>query len=123
MRDDTLPPASAPTSANDRGAPYAGFQCLKGETHLHTLHSDGRDGVAEMFRACHRAGYDFAVLTDHNTLSGSPEALAAGTALPAGALVGTELTTFRGHAVCTGVACMPEWRDLEQRGVDAFARE
>src|SRR5438067_1762741 len=38
-------------------------------------------------------------------------------------LLGAELTTFRGHAVCTGITAMPEWRDLERRGVDALARE
>src|SRR5207248_2049905 len=38
-------------------------------------------------------------------------------------LLGAELTTFRGHAVCTGITAMPEWRDLERRGIDAFARD
>src|SRR5579883_2007747 len=85
---------------------------LKGEPHLHTLHSDGRDAVPAMFDACRRAGYDFAVLTDHNTVSGQPEA-AEQEILPA--IGGTELTTFRGHAVCTGVTQLPEWRNLETR--------
>src|SRR4051812_13491558 len=54
-------------------SPYAALTLLRGETHLHTLHSDGADTVADMLAACARAGYDFAVLTDHSTTSGAAE--------------------------------------------------
>ncbi len=102
--------------------PYqaAGLQRLKGEMHLHSHHSDGQDSVAAMLHACRAAGYDFVVLTDHNTVSGGPELLAApGVAT----LLGAEATTFHGHAVCTGITALPEWRDLERRGMDAFAAD
>jgi hypothetical protein len=97
------------------------YQVLKVETHLHTLHSDGQHSVAAMFEACHSAGYDAVALTDHNTLSGLPEAAEAADPLGLVLLPGVEVTTFRGHAVVLGVARVPEWRDLEQRGMDALA--
>ena len=94
---------------------------LKVETHLHTLHSDGQHSVAAMFEACHSAGYDAVALTDHNTLSGLDEAAAAAERLGLVLVPGVEVTTFRGHAVVLGVARVPEWRDLEERGMDALA--
>lgn len=105
-----------------RGNPYQshGLVPLKGEIHLHTRHSDGRDTPAAMLRACRDAGYAFAAITDHNTISGVEEARAAAADLGLLLIPGFELTTFQGHAVCLGVTALPEWRDLEARGMDAF---
>jgi hypothetical protein len=105
--------------------PYAtrGYQVLKVETHLHTVHSDGRDSVAAMFEACREAGYDAVALTDHNTVSGLAEAAALAHRLGLVFIPGVEVTTFRGHAVVLGVTRVPEWRDLEARGMDALARD
>lgn len=103
--------------------PYVvgGYQVLKVETHLHTLHSDGQDSVAAMFEACQSAGYDAVALTDHNTVSGLEEAADVAERLGLICVPGVEVTTFRGHAVALGVARVPEWRDLEARGMDALA--
>jgi PHP domain len=103
--------------------PYVagGYKVLKVETHLHTLHSDGQHGVSAMLEACKSAGYDAVALTDHNTLSGLHEATVAAERLGLILLLGVEVTTFRGHAVALGVVSVPEWRDLEQRGMDALA--
>jgi hypothetical protein len=103
--------------------PYTagGFEVLKVETHLHTLHSDGQHGVAEMLAACRTAGYDAVALTDHNTLSGLAEARAAADGLDLILLPGVEVTTFRGHAIVLGATRVPEWRDLDVRGMDALA--
>src|SRR5438105_2550977 len=105
--------------------PYttAGYQVLKVETHLHSLHSDGQHSVSAMFEACHAASYDAVALTDHNTLSGIQEAAAAADRLGLVLLPGVEVTTFRGHAVVLGVTHVPEWRDLERRGMDALSHE
>ncbi|MDQ6669501.1 MAG: CehA/McbA family metallohydrolase [Chloroflexota bacterium] len=105
--------------------PYAGseYQVLKVETHLHTLHSDGQHSVAAMFEACHSAGYDAVALTDHNTLSGIDEAATVAERLGLILVPGVEVTTFRGHAVVLGVTRVPEWRDLEERGMDALAAD
>lgn len=105
--------------------PYAarGLALLKLEPHLHTLHSDGKDSVAAMFEACRSAGYDAVALTDHNTLSGVPEAAEVAHRLGLILVPGVEVTTFRGHAVALGIHHVPEWRDLEARGMDALAAE
>ena len=103
--------------------PYAarGYVLLKLEPHLHTLHSDGQDDVRAMLEACRDAGYDAVALTDHNTSSGLAEAVELAEMLGLIVLPGVEVTTFRGHAVALGIATVPEWRDLEARGMDALA--
>ena len=103
--------------------PYAarGYLRLKLEPHLHTLHSDGQDDVRAMLAACRDAGYDAVALTDHNTASGLAEGVEAAERLGLVLLPGVEVTTFRGHAVALGIATVPEWRDLEARGMDALA--
>ena len=93
------------------------------ETHLHTVHSDGRDSVAATFEACRSAGYDVVALTDHNTVSGLSEAADVASRLGLVFVPGVEVTTFRGHAVVLGVTRVPEWRDLEARGFDALVRD
>jgi hypothetical protein len=105
--------------------PYLGgrFEPLKLEPHLHTVHSDGQDTVTSMFEACRLAGYDVVALTDHNTLSGLAEAHGAAEKLGLILIPGVEVTTFRGHAVVLGVSRVPEWRDLESRGIGALADE
>jgi hypothetical protein len=105
--------------------PYAalGYEVLKFEPHLHTVHSDGQDSVAAMFEACLGAGYDAVALTDHNSVAGHAEAAEIAARLDLVLLPGVEVTTFRGHAVVLGVARVPEWRDLEVRGMDALAAD
>jgi hypothetical protein len=106
-------------------SPYTagGYQVLKVETHLHTLHSDGQASVEAMFSACLSAGYDAVALTDHNTLSGMDVAMNVADTLGLILIPGVEVTTFRGHAIALGVSRVPEWRDLEARGMDALAEE
>jgi PHP domain len=98
-----------------------GYHLLKLEPHLHTLHSDGQDDVPTMLEACREAGYDAVALTDHNTNSGLTEAVDVANSLGLILVPGVEVTTFRGHAVALGVATVPEWRDLEMRGMDHLA--
>src|SRR5438270_12875386 len=86
------------------------YIALKFEPHLHTLHSDGQDSVASMFEACKAASYDAVALTDHNTVSGLPEAEVIARDLHLVMIPGTELTIFHGHAVGWGGSRVPEWR-------------
>jgi PHP domain len=107
------------------GSPYAsaGYTLLKFEPHLHTVHSDGQDTIEAMFTACKSAGYQAVALTDHNTVSGLDEAAVVARRLGLIFVPGVEVTTFHGHAVVLGITRMPEWRNLEQRGMDAMAAE
>ncbi|HEV7666775.1 MAG TPA: CehA/McbA family metallohydrolase [Chloroflexota bacterium] len=107
------------------GSPYlaAGYRVLKLEPHLHTVHSDGSDTIAAMFEACRAAGYDAVALTDHNTVAGHAEAREVAAGLGLIFVPGVEVTTFHGHAVVLGSRSVPEWRDLEARGMDALAAD
>jgi hypothetical protein len=100
-----------------------GWSPLKVETHLHTLHSDGQSDVRAMLGGCREAGYALVSLTDHNTQSGLPEARLVAESEHLLLLPGVEVTTFHGHAVVLGVTAVPEWRDLEARGMDALAAD
>ena len=40
---------------------------MRGDFHMHTLYSDGRDSVATMIAGCHALGYEYMALTDHSS--------------------------------------------------------
>lgn len=50
---------------------------LKGDFHLHTNRSDGRESPAYVAAACRRIGYDFMAITDHHRYGPSLEAIQA----------------------------------------------
>jgi hypothetical protein len=98
----------APASPKGHTAPR-GPGWYRGDIHAHTVHSDARwdvDGLVAYARA-HR--FDFATLSDHNTIAGLAEMDAAGTddLLIMG---GMELTTFWGHALALGLRDWIDWR-------------
>jgi hypothetical protein len=63
----TLAWAAAPTAAQN--TPAAKLRWLKGNTHTHTLNSDGDSTPDEVVRWYREHGYHFLVLTDHNFLT------------------------------------------------------
>ncbi len=81
---------------------------IKGDLHMHTVHSDGRYTPAETAGIAQEIGLDFIALTDHNTFSQN-------LALPASekllVIPGMEWTTARGHANLLGVVDpLDDWR-------------
>ena len=40
---------------------------MRGDLHMHTTYSDGRDSVETMIAGCHALGYEYIALTDHST--------------------------------------------------------
>lgn len=108
FESDTTVPASpgrddaAPVSSN---LPADGW--IRGELHVHTVHSDGSDTVAEMLAEARARSLDFIALSDHFTWSHWAEALASGTGpivLPS-----IEVTTHRGHGNAHGLR---KWTDV-----------
>lgn len=83
---------------------------LKGELHVHSEHSDGRQPVAEVVSALAGAGLEFFALTDHNTTTGLRDLPEDGLL----ALPGFELTTFWGHATCLGISEFVPWYEGER---------
>lgn len=53
------------------------FKPYKGDMHMHSVRSDGKDEPAHVAAACRRIGLDFMALTDHRQYGPSLEAIAA----------------------------------------------
>ena len=48
---------------------------MRGDLHMHTSFSDGRDSVEAMVSACHRLGYEYMAITDHSPHAGTSRTL------------------------------------------------
>lgn len=81
----------------------------RGELHSHTVHSDGRWTLAEMWQRGRELGLDFIALTDHNTISGIPDIAGLPAERPL-VIPGMEITSFRGHALAIGATRWIDWR-------------
>ena len=55
---------------------------MRADLHVHSSASDGTDSPAELMRKAAAVGLDVVALTDHDTVAGHAEAIAA--PLPAG---------------------------------------
>lgn len=70
------------------------------DLHVHTTASDGSDTPREVVRRARDAGLAAVAITDHDTIDGVAEALAAGRELGLEVVPGVELSTdFRGKAI------------------------
>ncbi|MEQ0559885.1 CehA/McbA family metallohydrolase [Amycolatopsis sp. NEAU-NG30] len=102
-------PESAP--ARDRGRAW-----YRGDSHLHTVHSDGRRTPEQLVADARAAGLDFIVSTEHNTSSAQ---LVWGRYAPADLLIlnGEEVTTRSGHWPAIGLPA-GTWIDWRYRAAD-----
>ena len=68
-------------SAADAGTlpPLVTREDIRGDLHMHTRWSDGRDSIETMVSACRDLGYDYIAITDHSPHSGAAQTLAAQT--------------------------------------------
>lgn len=82
---------------------------FRGDLHGHSHHSDAPWSVRDFTDYARSIGLDFVTLSDHNTVSGLPEArmLAGDDLLVIG---GMELSTFWGHALAFGNDAWVDWR-------------
>jgi DNA polymerase (family X) len=48
---------------------------MRGDLHMHTTYSDGRDPLRRMIQACHSLGYEYIAITDHSEHSGAARTL------------------------------------------------
>ncbi len=86
------------------------------DLHLHSRHSDGADEPAALVEEAAKGGLEVISLTDHDTLSGVPEAKEAGSRLGVRVISGVELSAdFRGHEVhLLAYGFDPEAEDLRR---------
>jgi predicted metal-dependent phosphoesterase TrpH len=100
VASNRIPPQGCRVAVTVRCTPER-LRWLKGDLHMHTVHSDGAYEPADVVRLAQAAGLDFIATTDHNTVSHNY-------AFPRDAQIvripGLELTTFGGHANLLGVA-------------------
>ena len=61
------------------------------DLHLHTTHSDGSLSPAEVLRLAHKAQVTALAITDHDIVSGIPEAIEAGAELGIEIVPGVEI--------------------------------
>jgi DNA polymerase (family 10) len=48
---------------------------IRGDLHMHTTYSDGRDTLRRMIEACHTLGYEYIAITDHSEHAGASRTL------------------------------------------------
>ena len=61
------------------------------DLHLHTTHSDGSLSPTDVLRLAHKAGVTALAITDHDIVTGIPEAIAAGAELGIEIIPGVEI--------------------------------
>jgi len=89
----------------------SGSRWYSGDLHVHSHHSDGNNSIGELMEYFKHKGYDFFVLTDHNTTSGWNEELNDHMLV----IPGCEITTFYGHMVAINRASYVDWYSLDQK--------
>jgi DNA polymerase (family 10) len=50
---------------------------IRGDLHMHSTYSDGRDSVSVMVEACHSLGYEYIAITDHSQNAAASRTLGA----------------------------------------------
>jgi len=72
---------------------------LKFDLHLHTTASDGTDSPRRLVENAAKNGFGLIAVTDHDTMSGVPEALEAGRRLGVRVISGVEISAGGGTEV------------------------
>ncbi|MEZ0346332.1 MAG: CehA/McbA family metallohydrolase [Infirmifilum sp.] len=110
--------ASKKPNVVEKRKSYRGW--VKGDLHMHSVHSDGDSTLYEIAELAHSMGLDFVSVTDHNTVSQIAE-LDWSSAYINNVLFirGVEVTTYKGHMNVYGASEVPDFRlstraDLER---------
>ena len=83
------------------------------DLHLHTTHSDGSLSPAEVLRLAHKAGVTALAITDHDIVSGIPEALVVGAELGIEIISGVEISSRVGNSELHILGYCIRWQDPE----------
>lgn len=83
------------------------------DLHLHTTHSDGSFSAAEVVRLAHRAKVTTLAITDHDIVSGLPEAIATGAELGIDIIPGVEISSRVGDNELHILGYFLNWQDQE----------
>lgn len=83
------------------------------DLHLHTTHSDGSLSPTEVLRLAHKAGVSALAITDHDIVTGIPEAIAAGAELGIEIIPGVEISSRVGNSELHILGYCLQWQDPE----------
>lgn len=109
-------------SERDLPAPE-GLRWLAGDTHCHSLHSDGARSLWQIAEEGVSSGLDFLCVTDHNTTSHHRWLPEVGAEHGITLVAGQEITTHRGHANAFGDIGFVDFRqDVDQWAQTVLAR-
>lgn len=81
------------------------------DLHLHTTHSDGSLPPAEVLALAHKAGVTALAITDHDIVSGLPEAFEAGARLGIEVIPGIEISSLYKEAELHILGYFLDWKD------------
>lgn len=83
------------------------------DLHLHTTHSDGSLSPTEVLRLAHKTGVSALAITDHDIVTGIPEAIAAGAELGIEIIPGVEISSRVGNSELHILGYCLQWQDPE----------
>jgi hypothetical protein len=83
------------------------------DLHLHTTHSDGSLSPTEVLRLAHKAKVTALAITDHDIVSGIPEAIAAGVELGIEVIPGVEISSRLGNSELHILGYCLHWQEPE----------
>ena len=104
-------------------AAYSTRDMSRIDLHLHTTHSDGSLSPTEVLRLAHKAGVTALAITDHDIVSGIPEAIAAGAELGIEIIPGVEISSCVGNSELHILGYCVHWQDSELNQRLAALRE
>jgi DNA polymerase (family X) len=78
---------------------------LRGDLHMHTTVTDGRDGLETMAAAAHRLGYSYIAITDHSKALAMSNGLDEHAALEHAARIRALNGRFEGLTLLAGIEC------------------
>lgn len=81
------------------------------DLHLHTTHSDGSLPPIEVLKLAAKANVTALAITDHDIVTGIPEAIAAGTELGIEVIPGVEISSFNGKSELHILGYYLNWQD------------
>ena len=93
------------------------------DLHLHTTHSDGSFSPTDVLRFAHKAGVTALAITDHDIVTGIPEAIAAGAELGIEIIPGVEISSRVGNSELHILGYCLQWQDPELNRRLASLRE
>ncbi len=116
-------PVERASRGGERDLPAPDGLCwFAGDTHAHSLHSDGALSLWELANEGVRSGLDFLCVTDHNTTSHHAHLPTVGSRHGITLVPGQEVTTHQGHANAYGDIGFVDFREHAQTWVHTVAR-